>query len=451
MIRLRMTLEIWLALTGFYASVSVAAALPPADWSLQFGGYGGDAASAVAIDETGSAYIAGWTQGTSQDPAPGGDDVYLKKFSSSGAPLWTRQFGSDTPFEGSTDIALGDTGNLYISAGVGDSASSVRNAFIGKFSADGDLIWDRRLSVPEGSFGTAVAVGGASLQSVYLAGTSLGTLVAPAQGRQDGFVRKYDSEGNDLWTRQISTNLLDKVHAVSADSFGNVYVAGSTEGSLAAPNQGRDDLYIQKRSPEGDLLWTHQDGTNFDDAITELAIDHEGYLYASGYTQNGSLNGGVPKGYDAFLRKLDQSGNEIWTQSIAQTGHDYATGVAIGADGRIYVSGRTTAPSTILSGTNFWAFYAVYDMTGVLHEYLQFAPESELTAVATNSIGHVIFAGHTFTDLYATNQGTIDAFLIRQTRIPEPLTSTLTIMASLGAFFMRRRSRRVIARRVYIC
>lgn len=440
MIRLHITLEVWLTLIGFHTFASVAAALPPADWSAQFGGYGGDAGSAAAIDESGSAYIVGWTQGTSQQPAPGGDDVYLKKFSSSGGPLWTRQFGSTTSFEAGTGVALGDANNLYVSAYVGDSSNSVRNAFLGKFTADGDLIWDRQLNVPEGSFGTAVAVGGASLQSVYLAGTTAGTLVAPAQGREDGFVRKYDSEGNHLWTRQISTNRLDKVHAVCADVIGNVYVAGSTEGSLVSPNRGRDDLYVQKFSADGALLWTHQDGTSFDDTVTDLAIDHEGNLYASGYTQDGSLNGGMPKGYDAFLRKLDGSGNTIWTQSIAQIGHDYATGVAVGADGLIYVSGQTTAPSTTISARSFSAFYAVYDMTGVLHEYVQFGPESELKDVATNSIGHVVFAGHTFGDLYAINQGTIDAFLFRQTRIPEPLTSTLAIMAPFGAFFRRRRS-----------
>lgn len=66
---------------------------------------------------------------------------------------------------------------------------------------------------------------------------------------------------------------------------GNVYIAGSTDGSIGGPNQGRADAYLAK-SPAGLLLWTRQLGTSEVDAATGVAIDRDGNAYVSRNTRN---------------------------------------------------------------------------------------------------------------------------------------------------------------------
>src|SRR5262245_3358394 len=62
-----------------------------------------------------------------------------------------------------------------------------------------DLCWGRQ-------FGTANldGVGGVAVapDRVYVVGNTYGTLGAASAGGQDAYLRKYDLDGNALWTRQ---------------------------------------------------------------------------------------------------------------------------------------------------------------------------------------------------------------------------------------------------------
>jgi len=117
------------------------------------------------------------------------------------------------------------------------------------------LIWTRQFGTPEREGAHAVAADGAG--NVYAAGTTNGALPGQAAvGNFDAFVRKYDPDGRELWTRQFGTPGSDNAGGVAADRAGNVYVAGETFGTL--PGQtgaGADDLRHQagrrRRDPDG--------------------------------------------------------------------------------------------------------------------------------------------------------------------------------------------------------
>ncbi len=55
------------------------------------------------------------------------------------------------------------------------------------------------------------------------------------------------AQGQTLdWTRQLGTNRDDRGNGVSADALGNVYITGTTEGSLGGPNAGGRDAFLAK-------------------------------------------------------------------------------------------------------------------------------------------------------------------------------------------------------------
>jgi len=90
----------------------------------------------------------------------------------------------------------------------------------------------------ESDFAGGVAIDGAG--NVYVVGNiQQGALPGQTSlGDADAYLRKYDGQGNELWTRQFGTSRQsgaqgeDQASAVVVDDTGNAYVAGFTFGFL---------------------------------------------------------------------------------------------------------------------------------------------------------------------------------------------------------------------------
>src|SRR5262249_59490266 len=119
------------------------------------------------------------------------------------------------------------------------------------------------------AFGVAVDASG-----VYVAGDTDGTL--PGQtgaGGRDAFVRKYDGAGNQLWTRQFGTSgFFDSALGVAVDASGG-FVAGFIDGTLPGQTSAGDiDAYVRKYDAAGNELWTRQFGTSAHDFASRVAL-----------------------------------------------------------------------------------------------------------------------------------------------------------------------------------
>src|SRR5205814_9915692 len=135
------------------------------------------------------------------------------------------------------------------------------------------------------------------------------------------FVRKYDADGNELWTRQFGAPSVQygggaAVASVAVDASG-VYVVGGTTGilpgqSVAGPILGFADAFVRKYDANGNELWTHQFGgvDNLNDFATSVAVDASGVYVAGSVT--GTLPGQTSAGGgdDAVVRKYDATGHE---------------------------------------------------------------------------------------------------------------------------------------------
>src|SRR5574338_266100 len=159
-----------------------------------------------------------------------------------------------------------------------------------------------------GTDGTDIANGVATDPSgnIYLTGSTSGSLVGANRGWDDAWVAKYDPAGRPLWRRQLGSEAYESANSVATDSAGNVYLAGYTEGSLRGANLGGADAWLAKYDCSGRPLWRQQFGTEENDVAFGVATDGEGNVYLTGYTE-GSL-GGVHKGLmDAWVAKYDPS------------------------------------------------------------------------------------------------------------------------------------------------
>jgi hypothetical protein len=118
------------------------------------------------------------------------------------------------------------------------------------------------------------------------------------------FVRKYDPEGKELWTRQFGTAEYDHARGLAVNGT-NVYVTGWTLSSVAGQaSLGMHDALIVRLSTAGESIWMHQFGSsNLDDAFG-VSVDVSG-IYLTGLT-GGRLPGQKNAGnVDTFVTRLE--------------------------------------------------------------------------------------------------------------------------------------------------
>jgi hypothetical protein len=312
-------------------------------WARQFGSPVYDGAYGVSIGEGRSIFVTGGTYGAlpGQVFAGGQSDAFVRKYSASGTELWTREFGTadgDWAFGAASDPA----GNFYVTGYFG-AGTSAAVAFVRKYDRDGNALWTRQFGSSAGTYGYGVAVAGDG--SIVVAGITFGAL--PSQtglGDSDAFVRKYDAAGVELWTRQFGTAVSDQGLAVAVDAAGNIALVGTSQGALPGQtNAGSSDAIVAYFDSAGTMVWLREYGGASQDSLFAVAFDSAGAVIVSGGSVY-ALPGQTWQGStDAVVRKYSASGAEIWTHQFGTAFFDFGYGVAVDPRGLVYVCGATDA------------------------------------------------------------------------------------------------------------
>lgn len=356
-------------------------------WTRQFGTALEDRTNGVASAGT-DVVVVGSTFGILPGQATAGlEDAFVRKYDASGNILWTHQFGTSSNDSG-VRVVIDGAGDIIVAGTAGDALPSQAwegdgDAFLRKYDADGNVLWTRQ-------FGTAMAdwVGGVTVDAddnIIVVGDTLGAFPSFTRvGAYDIFVAKYDPSGARLWLHQFGSEALAAAlsRGVAADSSGNVFLVGSTYAG-AFPGQtalGNDDAFVFKLDANGDVLWIRQFGASEDDQADAVAINAVGEIIIAGSTRSvlaGQVSSG---GFDVFLEAYDSDGAHLWTRQHGTSGSDASTALAIASDGEIYVAGRVyeSALDGHSASGEYDAFVTRYSATGVLLGGRQFgSPQSD--------------------------------------------------------------------------
>ncbi len=157
----------------------------------------------------------------------------------------------------------------------------------------------------------------------------------------DGFVSRTDSYGKLQWSVRIGTPLTqDRIFSLAMDTEGNIYAGGSTFGSFdASPNIGQTDGFLIKLSPNGQVIWMRQFGSEKGEDVSNILIDKNGQVVVLGVT-NGVFAGQNANSYDTYLMKLDSNGNHLWTRLSGLPEFDIHRGAVIDKAEEIYTAGQ---------------------------------------------------------------------------------------------------------------
>ncbi len=210
--------------------------------------------------------------------------------------------------------------NAFIDTLCGGGSS---DAYLSKFSSDGDLIWSTFYggSQHESCNSIAISDDGSCFITGYTSSSDLPLLNAfdsSFNGFTDIYTSKFDLNGQLIWGTYLGGTSEEYCEGISTDSEGNCYITGYTNSDDFPTMNCYDntynnfeDVFICKFTSLGTLLMSTYLGGYKTDIGYGVSVDMNGNCYITGVVfsedfptvnaYDGSFNGGMK---DAFVTKI---------------------------------------------------------------------------------------------------------------------------------------------------
>lgn len=244
-------------------------------WTRTFDGTasGADQASGVAVDGAGNVVVVGYTTSSGSSR-----DIWIRKYNAGGTTQWTDTVSSggsnNEEGHGITTDAMGNviaTGYLW-------AGGDAQDIWVRKYDADGDVQWTQSYGGAAGGRDEGNGVAADSAGNVVVVGhETTGT-------ERDIWVRKYDAAGSEVWTQTYNApqNENDSARGVAIDGDDAVIVAGSVSGGVQF-----DNIWVRKYDSDGNELWTSTYNADPDpgfgsDVANGVAVDPDGNIAVGG-------------------------------------------------------------------------------------------------------------------------------------------------------------------------
>jgi hypothetical protein len=411
---------------------------PSVTWLWQSENELEDGVNAISADGLGGAVLAG---GVRYDSVGGLLDGQLFTLDAAGNPNWTREVRT-TNFDYSSAVAMDGQGGVFVAGATwGDLAATnagFSDAYVAKYDAAGSRLWLVQL----GSTGNDWFRGAAAdrFGNVILSGHTNRNFAGTHAGSDDGILSKFDADGNHLWSRQFGGQGSDVSEDVSVDKVGAIYVAGTTATPLGSPGQYVYDGFLRKYDGDGMQLWIRQIGSTADDIQADaVATDELGNVFVTGWIERFDASLGASTGR-AFLSKYDAEGDHRWTREFEHARESWSRDVSADGLGNAIIAGHFG--DTQFAFGNSDGFVSKYDAEGNLAWTLELGTDEtdSINGVSTDLLGNIFVAGETAGSLGRPSTGGYDSWvaLLRYRRVPEPSGMALIAIATIAAFAFRR-------------
>ncbi|NUP04500.1 MAG: hypothetical protein HOW73_00375 [Polyangiaceae bacterium] len=339
-------------------------------WSKLFNGADDQWPNAVAADAAGNVLVFADIQGTVDfgggaiTPA-GSTDTVLVKFDPSGAHLWSKRFGNAAGLTSGYGIATDAAGNVYITgvfSGTNDfgggplTSADHYDIFVAKLDPAGNHLWSKRFGGTNGQWSRKIAMtpGG----NIVVVGDFYNTLdfgggPLSSAGLSDIFIAMLDNSGNHIWSKRFGNATSQEAFDVAIDGAGDIVEVGRFWGNIdfgggSFVNNAAGvttDGFVAKFDASGNHLWSKQlaGGTN-DQVAATVAIDAFANVIIGGHFKDSiGIDTGLLVGDgvdDAFVAKLDASGNHLWSRAYGGIDYQRVDSVDVDMFGNVLVGGQ---------------------------------------------------------------------------------------------------------------
>lgn len=441
-------------LVAFIIPVMLKAQLPALGFANSFNsnGFIGGVGSSVTYDAAGNAYVCGSFGNTCDfDSSPtfsnitataGGYDIFVAKYTSTGALVWAFPIGIANSNDSGYDIKLDNGGNVVVTGILGGSTpgtadfdpspfttytlSSLGNgdAFLAKYTSSGNFIWAFTMGSVGTERGNRLAIDPTG--NIYVTGSFQNTVdfnptgtpinLSCANSYPSCYLAKYNGSGACQWAFPMgSANGSAMGECLCFDGSNNICVGGyfSDAATDFDPGAGVVNLPYTVSTGGNGFIARYSSNMVFQSAfsirgpqqidVSYINCDANGDLYATGnfyatadmdpsastaiLTSAGQLDG--------FVAKYDNTNAYQWAFQIGSPGIEYANCVVTDAASNIYVGG-------LFQGTT--------DFKGTSVSPQIFSGNSDMYLAKYNSAGNYIWNFTANTSSYTANNAmAIDA------------------------------------------
>ncbi|WP_210516098.1 IPT/TIG domain-containing protein [Hymenobacter terricola] len=337
----------------------------------------------LVIDNWGNTYVTGYFSGSAQfgsftlgTSTPSVTQRrFLAKLDASGTYLWVIEIGGRPLTNPARTVAVDAAGNVYLVGsyltasidfgpfrltGSGTHATlfvvklAPNGTYLGAWQAEGTSVIDAG-ALDLDSAGN-IYVTGAFAPGTVIFGTTTLTNTQSRYYAGDVFVAKLTPGGTWAWAAQSVTTYGrdgDGAAAIAVNAQGETYITGSYTSptvdfgtsTLTSANFFTTDAFVAKVDASGQWQWAHRIGGGSYDDGAEIGLNSAGevYVYGSFQGQMDAASWLQPANtngaYEVYVAKLAPTGAVLWASSAGGTAFELPSGMAIDAAGNAYVTG----------------------------------------------------------------------------------------------------------------
>lgn len=260
----------------------------------------------MSVDNSGSVYITG--NFPEHIPFVDYGNIVTKKCDSAGVEQWSYMWtGGRTDF--CIDAAGDKIGNFFVS-GISEGATSSDDYALLKLNSAGQLVWTRGYNGPGNSLDRANSVTLDSYGNIYVTGSSMGN------GTNYDFATiKYNSIGALKWLKRYSSVITydDFSNDIAVDKWRNVFIVGT------AANRN----VIIKYDSLGNQQWLRQTYSS----LNKICVDSSGSVLSFGQND---------------IEKYSANGDSLWSVTNVAQIND----LVIDSENNILIAGKFLSSTT---------------------------------------------------------------------------------------------------------
>ena len=312
---------------------------------------GDDRGTGIAVNNSGVAYVTGWTSSSTSltYPYPTTPGAYKTSYGG-----------------GQSDAFI-----TVINTNLSGAASMLYSSFLGGAGND---------------YSNAIAID--TMGKAYIAGytlssnfpVSLNAIDTTSNGSDEVFVSKFDTASSGsasfLYSTYLGGSGSDRANAIAVDAASNVYVAGFTESNnypvtanaFSNVKKGTRDIFVSRINPAisggAGLLFSSYLGGSGDDEAKAIALDSSAIVYLAGFSSSadfpvtrGCYSNHYNGNNEVVIAKIDTSLSNssalIYATYLGGASNDQAQALAVDQKGRAYVTGYTNSSGYPVTP---WAF-----------------------------------------------------------------------------------------------
>lgn len=344
----------------------------PVSFANSYGGINDDTAYSLKKTSDGEYIMAGTTQSFGSS----NKDVYLLKVDDSGGQTWFRNINvanADTAYDvqqtpdggyiivGKSYSFLAGDGNDALALKTDSSGAKTWSELMGGTGeqcayavvrrSNGDYIlvgesitanhmWSRWIVTASGSFSSGSGSGTSGVcvgRSAWMNSDGL-IICAGLRGGQSHVEIMNEDLSIGWWSTVDGRGSQHEAYSVQQTTDGGHIVTGHIGPGYGYSGFGNEDVYLLKLDAWGQEEWFRSYGGAGRDYGRWVRQTADGGYIVAGYTTSFGASG-----YDVYLIKADNAGNQEWYTTFGGAGHDYGYAVQQAADGGYMICGTTNS------------------------------------------------------------------------------------------------------------